>query len=262
MAKFLYQEPEYSGQGGVLRAINGTGYGRIWDAQLVDLVEHHNQDGRWSVPTPFRKGKDAGTASTFVVDKRSTTLYASDRDVFIFLVDENRPIEVGGQMYFRGFYTSNSEVGKAVFEICTFLYSYVCANRIIWDAREVKALRLRHSKFAPDRFAEQAFPALAAVSEASAQPIIDAIQKAKDTRIAETVADVEKWLVKQGFGKAQASTAVQLAAQGGDTGSSGDPTNLWDVVQGGTALARVIPHADARVAAERQWSSLLAGVTG
>jgi hypothetical protein len=35
----------------------------------------------------------------------ATTLYASDRDVFVFLVDEARPIELDGQTYFRGFYT-------------------------------------------------------------------------------------------------------------------------------------------------------------
>ncbi|MGI9145754.1 MAG: hypothetical protein ACR2IK_04260 [Chloroflexota bacterium] len=48
-----------------------------------------------------------------------------------------------------------------------------------------------------------------------------------------------------------------MAARGGDTGSSGDPTNLWDVVQGGTAAARAIGHADSRLDVERRWSDLL-----
>src|SRR5204862_718616 len=79
--------------------------------------------------------------------------YASDRDVFIFLVDPNNPVEVDGEVLYRGFYTWNSEVGSAVFGLTTFLYRYVCDNRIIWGATDVKELRIRHTGGAPERFA-------------------------------------------------------------------------------------------------------------
>ena len=48
------------------------------------------------------------------VTKDTTTLYASDRDVFLFLVDDLNPIEAGRlpdgapDLYFRGFYCWNS----------------------------------------------------------------------------------------------------------------------------------------------------------
>lgn len=48
------------------------------------------------------------------VTKDTTTLYASDRDVFLFLVDDTNPIEAGRladgspDLYFRGFYCWNS----------------------------------------------------------------------------------------------------------------------------------------------------------
>ncbi len=51
------------------------------------------------------------------ITKDTTTLYASDRDVFLFLVDDLNPIEAGRlpdgspDFYFRGFYCWNSEVG-------------------------------------------------------------------------------------------------------------------------------------------------------
>ena len=48
-----------------------------------------------------------------------------------------------------------------------------------------------------------------------------------------------------------------MTARGGDTGSSGDPTNVWDLVQGGTAAARAIGHTDTRLESERRWSGLL-----
>jgi len=239
--KLLYDDRQ-------VRAFTSTSYGRIWDIQVVQAVQKINQDNRWHVPLKAYDGQNS---------KQATTLYASDRDVFVFLVDENRSIEIDGQAYFRGFVTWNSEVGKAVFGLQTFLYSYVCANRIIWGARDVEELRIRHTSLAPDRFVEQAQPALVAMSESSPQPIVEAIHKAKQTRLGKTVADVEVWLARKGFGRAEAKLAVALAERGGDTGSSGDPTNLWDVVQGGTAAARAIGHADSRLDVERRWSDLL-----
>jgi hypothetical protein len=216
-----------------------------------------NDDGRWTVPTPFKTADGRQGDANFKVDKRSTTLYASDRDIFIFLVDERNPILVDDQAYFRGFYTWNSEVGKATFGVSTFLYSYVCANRIIWGASDVEELRIRHTSGAPDRFIEEATPALMALSDSSPQPIINAIRKAKETKVADTPAQVEKWLAAKGFGKLEAATGIALAARGGDTGSSGDPTNVWDLINGGTAAARSITHQDARLELEKKWSSLL-----
>jgi hypothetical protein len=254
-SKLLYSYGQDE-QRGELRGMTGPMYGRIWDEQVVDAVQHMNADGRWTVPTPFKKPGDTAP-STFIVDKHSTTLYASDRDVFMFLVDEDRAIEVDDQAYFRGFYVWNSEVGRATFGISTFLYSYVCANRIIWNATDVQELRIRHTALAPDRFIEQALPALNAMSDASPQPIINAIKEAKATKIADTVAGVEKWLADKGIGKLESKVGIELAARGGDTGASGDPTNVWDVVQGLTALARDIPHADERITFERQVGALL-----
>lgn len=241
VTKMLYDD-------GQVRAFTSPSYGRIWDAQVVNAVQRINQDDRWHVPLKAYGG---------VNNMHATTLYASDRDVFVFLVDEARPVDVDGQTYFRGFVTWNSEVGKSAFGLQTFLYSYVCANRIIWGARDVEELRIRHTSLAPDRFVEQAQPALVAMSEASSQPIVEAIRNAKDTQVGKTVADVEAWLARKGFGRAESKLAITLAARGDDTGSSGDPTNLWDVVQGGTAAARTIGHTDSRLDTERRWSDLL-----
>jgi hypothetical protein len=98
------------------------------------------------------------------------------------------------------------------------------------------------------------------MSEGSAQPIVEAIHKAKATRVGQTVADVEKWLAGKGFGRFEAKIAINLAQRGGGTGSGGDPTNLWDIVQGGTAAARAVGHTDTRLEQEKRWSALLSQV--
>lgn len=65
------------------------------------------------------------------VTKDTTTLYASDRDIFLFLVDDTHPIEAGRlpngepELFFRGFYAWNSEVGSTTLGIATF-YLRLC----------------------------------------------------------------------------------------------------------------------------------------
>ena len=104
-----------------LRAVTGPDYGRIWDHELVEAVMriagNGTGDTRWKVPGLL--DWSTMTHNPFVeVTKDTTTLYASDRDAFLFLVDDAHPIEAGRlpngdpDLYFRGFYCWNSEVGS------------------------------------------------------------------------------------------------------------------------------------------------------
>ena len=115
-----------------LRAVTGPDYGRIWDHELVSAVMKIAGDGvgdtRWKVPGLL----DWSTMrhNPFVeVTKNTTTLYASDRDVFLFLVDDAHPIEAGRlpngdpDLYFRGFYCWNSEVGAKTLGMASVLSS-------------------------------------------------------------------------------------------------------------------------------------------
>ena len=120
-----------------LRAVTGPDYGRIWDHELVWAVMKIAGDGtgdtRWKVPGVLDWA--TMTHNPFVdVTKDATTLYASDRDVFLFLVDDTHPIEAGRlpngdpDLYFRGFYCWNSEVGATTLGIASFYLRAVCMN--------------------------------------------------------------------------------------------------------------------------------------
>ena len=70
-----------------LRAVTGPDYGRIYDHELVSAVQRIAGDGvgdtRWKVPGVL--DWSTGVYSPMVdVTKDTTTLYASDRDVFLF----------------------------------------------------------------------------------------------------------------------------------------------------------------------------------
>lgn len=128
--------------GGIeLRAVTGPDYGRIWDHELVGAVRriagNGTGDTRWKVPGVL----DWGTMrhNPFVdVTKETTTLYASDRDVFVFLCDDTHPIEAGRlpngepDLYFRGFYCWNSEVGSKTLGMASFYLRGVCQNLNLW----------------------------------------------------------------------------------------------------------------------------------
>jgi hypothetical protein len=230
-----------------LRALVGPDYGRIYDHQVVEMVREVNGDGRWHIPAASYQAKDP---------LRATTLYASDRDVFIFLVDERNPITVqaGGEVrsLFRGFMVWNSEVGHHRLGILTFLYDYVCDNRMVHGAREVKELAIRHTKGAPERFARDTRPLLRAYAEASVSEVEAELDRATRTMVGKTDHEVLDWLRRRDFTRKESEGIINLAKV-----EEGDARTVWQLVNGGTALARSIPHADLRVSFERRVSGLL-----
>lgn len=229
-----------------VRAANGPAYGRIWDVELVDAIQA-KIGPEWKIPAASYATKDP---------KRASTLYASDRDVFIFLVDDSHPIDVPGEpghVMFRGFYAWNSETGSQTLGLATFLYDFVCDNRNIWNVRDFAELRIRHSAGAPQRFVEQARPALQKYLEASTQQTVEVIARAQQFALGKDVKAVQERLRAKGFTKGSISSALTYAET-----MPGNPLSLWNVEQGLTAAAREIGHTDARVDLEEKAGELMA----
>ena len=191
-----------------LRAVTGPDYGRIWDHELVEAVMRIAGDGtgdtRWKVPGLL--DWSTMTHNPFVeVTKDTTTLYASDRDVFLFLVDDAHPIEAGRlpngdpDLYFRGFYCWNSEVGSKTLGMASFYLRAVCMNRNIWGAEGFEEISIRHSKFAGHRFAHQAAPALERFATSSPAPFMAGVRAAREAIVAHKDEDREIFLRKRGF---------------------------------------------------------------
>jgi hypothetical protein len=230
-----------------LRCLVGPDYGRIYDHQVVEAVMAVNQDGRWHIPAASYQAKNP---------KRATTLYASDRDVFIFLVDEKNPItlKVDGteRRLFRGFMVWNSEVGHHRFGFLTFLYDYVCDNRMVWGAREVKEITIKHTKNAPERFAREVEPQLLAYAEASVLDVETQLKRAAEIKVGRDDNEVLEWLRTHEFTKKEAVDIMKTAKA-----EEGGARSVWELVNGGTAMARAVPFADERVALEKRVSRLL-----
>lgn len=245
-----------------LRAVTGPDYGRIFDHELVEAVQRIAGNGigdtRWKVPGVLDWA--TMTHNSFVdVTKDTTTLYASDRDVFLFLVDDTHPIEAGRlpngepDLYFRGFYCWNSEVGAKTLGMASFYLRAVCQNRNLWGVEDFEEITIRHSKHAASRFAHEAAPALTRFANSSPLPFVNGIKVAREKIVARTDDDRSDFLRKRGFSKAETAKIIETVL----TEEGRKPESVFDFVQGITALARGKPQQDARLELEARAKKLL-----
>lgn len=229
-----------------LQAVTSTTYGRIWDADVVDAVQRivDRTNGSFTNPKDW-SGKKAG-------------LYASDHDVFIFMCDGGSILDGGDRAQLhRGFITWNSETGAKTFGLQTFLFNVVCGNHLIWGARDINKLVIRHTSGGPYRFDSQAAPALREYINASPAPVLDAVKKAQAYLLPDFSKDTNvllEFTAKAGvkLTRSEVTEAVRFAKA-----EEGDCRSLWQFIQGATAYARGYEFIDARVDLERRASKLL-----
>nr|WP_234889287.1 hypothetical protein [Agrobacterium vitis] len=236
--------------------------GRIYDHELVEAVQriagNGTGDTRWKVPGVL--DWSTGVYNPRVdITKDITTLYASDRDVFLFLVDDLNPIEAGRlpdgspDLYFRGFYCWNSEVGAKTLGMASFYLRAVCQNRNLWGVEDFEEITIRHSKYAASRFAHEAAPALLNFANSSPKPFVNGIKAARERIVARTDEDRTEFLRKRGFSKAETGKIIEtvLLEEGRP------PESIFDFVAGITAVARDKTHQDARLELEGKAKKLL-----
>lgn len=246
--------------GNELLAITGPDYGRIFDHDVVKAVQEFTETSQhnWKIPGVM-------DWSTMIYDPKSpvtkdtTTLFASDRDVFMFMVDDLNPIEVGRtkdgspDLMFRGFYVTNSEVGASALKLAAFYLRAVCCNRIMWGVEGFEEMTIRHTRYAPERFMEMARPALNSFASGSSLKLREGVARAKAAKVADNDDDAIEFLQNRKFSKSKA--AEILAAVENEEGRKA--RTAWDMAQGITALARSIPYNDERVAMETEGRRIL-----
>lgn len=244
-----------------LQAMTSPKYGRIWDADVVAAVKRivEKTGGRFYNPQAYASGK-------FGAAPEPSGLYASDHDVFAFLIDGGSDFDIGPRAQLnRGFIVWNSEVGSRALGIMTFLFNRICGNHIVWGATEVDTMLIRHTGGAPARFDSDAMPHLLTYINASAKPVEEGIRKAREMEIckllpaatlvtAATADDFPKAFTTRfpKFNRGEVKDAVAAAIR-----EEGQCVTLWDMVQGFTASARAYDWIDARLDLEKRAGGLL-----
>jgi hypothetical protein len=224
-------------------AFTSDSYGRIWDASVAEGLIGAVEGTSWRVP-PARSNNGSNNSG----------LYASDHDMFAFLVNDENPVDVGNAKLGRGFFCWNSETGAATFGLTTFLYNYVCGNHIVWGAEDVRELTIIHRTHAPERFYGAAIPYLNKFVENRSldDRIRSVADKAMNYQIGPDLNRVQDWFKNLPFTKKEVTSAWLTGIDQGE-----DVKTLWGMVQGLTAYARDLEFADKRVNIERRAGALL-----
>jgi len=227
-----------NGGGVVARAATSDKYSRIWNSDITARLLELEAAGPWQ-PAPAAFDGSRG-------------LYLGDRDMFAFLVDNERRIfERGpGGGLGRGFFVSNSEVGDAAFKIMTFYYEFVCGNHRVWGAQGVAEAKIFHighdqSSKAFDMMAVEV-KKYAEASAAEDELKVERCQRYVIGAKKEDVLDAIFKLKIGGLTKAVATQAYDLAEQRVDW--YGAPNTAWGYAGGLTEIARDLPNASDRYA--------------
>lgn len=267
----------------LLRAATSERYDRIWNADLATRCRELSERDGWQVP-PARpapvaglKTRKATAADVLRASAQSTRagglvvkegdeiapagIYASDHDLFVFLVDESAGVDDGtGHHLSRGMMLWNSEVGATSMGGMFFLYDAICGNHIVWGAQNVSEIRVRHVGDANAKaFGRLALEARRYANEGAneIEARIVAARRKELGATKEEVLDAIFGLVAkrriQITGK-QAEAAYTIAEA---TPRYGSPRTAWAMANGLTELSQNTAHADERVKIDRAAGKLL-----
>ena len=232
-----------------LRAFTGKDFGRIWDHDVVSMIQDVADPHVWKPAANDYFTHPAG--------------YVSDRDIFVFLVDDSNPVEVHvpgvveNRALSRGFIVTNGEVGSRKFKVMMFWMDYTCSNRLIWNPVGMVDLGIVHSSGAPERFRREAAGMLNAYANADAGEAARTFERAARIEVGRDRTTVGEWLQRHGrFTKKRTEKIIDRAAQ-----EEGGYHTVWHLVNGITATARDINHTDLRTGVEAEAGKLLARVT-
>lgn len=239
----------YLAQNGGLtvRALTGPGYTRVFDSECTGRARQMLAENPEWQPAPAAFDGSRG-------------LYASDHDVFMFFVDNNRRIfeTLPGGGLSRGVMFANSEVGAASFWAMKFRYEYVCGNHRVWGASDVTEIRIPHIGRADDKIFGQLAVELRKYADAGAaddEMKIASAQKMILGKTKEETLDKIFGLRIPVLGRRRIADAYDKAEEHAEW--YGDPKSVWGFTGGLTEIAKASEFADDRVALDRAAGKVL-----
>lgn len=266
----------------VVRSVNTDLYDRVWNVDLIRRLRPMVEVDGWMVPPgrPAFKdprarpateadiipGQDDFGLSVRVGDMIAPSgLYASDHDMFVFLVNPERVLKAGNRQLMRGFFVRNSEVGDGSLRFDFFCMDNVCGNHIVWGASDVHSIKIRHvgtetlakglKKFAVE---------LTKYSDARASEQEEQIAKAMRFELGKSKDEVLDAVFK--YARSHSLPAITrkrieaaydtVASERGQLRYGDNPRTVWAMVSGLTENSQG-EHADTRDIVDTQAGRLL-----
>lgn len=242
----------HKNDGLLLRAATSTRYNRIWNHEIVARLIGICY--RWDLrPAHATFGWDADEDPG--AEGRERALYASDHDMFAFVMSPERTItDPVGQPLRRGLIVQNSEVGDKSLAFTRFFFRDVCYNHIIWGAEQVVEVRFRHVGDVGEKM-QDALVEVRRYMDGAASA-----EEAELERFTARIADTKEEVVDKLFGIRSVRLPRKTIEAGYDAvvpEEDGDPRSVWGMVQGLTRVSQDEAYAEDRVEADRASGKLL-----
>lgn len=221
-----------------IRSVHGVAYTRLWNAELLDVVNEFASD--------FMPPQTA-------MDGVGTGLYCGEQDLFAFLIDPAGWAEINGEAFAPGFFVWNSEVGRRSLGIQTFWFQRVCQNHIVWDATEVVEFSRKHTANVRDGLSEirTIIESLVARRDQRRDSFASVIKKAMTERIGNDAEEVTKALSAERIPSHLVKEALEIARRtGGFT--------IFALVDALTKLTQSVRYAGDRTELDARIGQLLA----
>lgn len=260
----------------LLRALTGIGYKRFWNYRIAEGLKQLADIG-WRVP-PARPafegqpGSRIATAADVLPDTgfglsiregdliAPAGLYASDHDMFAFMVNEDYRIAVPGNPagLARGFFVEHSEVGDSAYKVTCFLYENVCGNHIVWSASEVKEISFKHTGNAIERITDNLEVGLREYVGQSSLLDEQRIQHLAGYELGGNKLEVIDVLFnKRLLSRTMAGRAYDACEQEQTPVDGSNPRTPWGIAQGLTRVSQASSYADQRAVIDKAAGKVL-----
>jgi hypothetical protein len=253
------------------RAITSDKYSRLWNYSISEKLLRLADAGWSPAPAYVPWGHDASEFDTRIATAEDAALsltikpgmtiapaglYASFEDMFVFLVQKDKVIDDGSKSgLMRGIIVWNSEVGKSTFGMQSFYFRGVCGNHIIWDAEDVKELRMRHVGLTDEKAFRGLEFELRKYADGSGSLMEAKIEKSRQFVLKSTKAeDVIDFVFDKGIlSRADAKRAIAAVVEDVD----GPAFTAWGLAQGITRISQSEKNADKRTELDRASGKVL-----
>jgi len=230
--------------GDTVRAFYSDKYSRLPDVEVAKCVRDTAYPLGYRPAGEFA-GKRGGLAP---VKPEATGLYASDRDIFLFLANEEGGFEIDGDTFYHSLIVTNSEGGVRRVSFISALYRYICGNYLIWDAKDILQVSGVHRGDTPYKVLDMMGKVLAGYDQYRRQMAeVDRarIIAARTTAFADTPELAAERLHKEyRLPKKQSEVVLKYAAD--DRGYPQDPLSVFGIAQGMTLASQTNPYMDSR----------------
>lgn len=230
----------------LLRAALSTNYSRLWNHEVVErLIDVSDRNGLVPARATFR-----------VFDaKNPPALYASDHDMFAFLMSNKTVTDPTGQTMRRGVIVVNSEVGDSSLRVIGFYFREICGNHIIWGAHDIAEIRYTHRGEIGKRWADAQIQVRKYLEGA------ESLEQARFRAATLVIPGATKDQVLDAiFGKRIVGLTKKVLSASYDAvvpDVDGNPATLWGMAQGITRHSQTLGYADERAALDRAAGKLL-----